>query len=124
VPFGGQWILSTRWVLTLKEPESPTAAPRRKVRLVVRDFEDPDKDTVHSTSPTAARATLWVLFSALASRGFLPRTIDMRTAFLQGMPLDRPAAVYVQPSPQSGAPVGVVWCLLKCAYGLTDAPRR
>jgi len=107
-----------------KEPESPTATPRRKARLVARGFEDPDKDTVDSTSPTAARATLWVLFSALASRGFLPRTIDMRTAFVQGMPLDRLAAVYVQPSPQSGAPVGVVWRLLECAYGLTDAPRR
>jgi len=65
-----------------------------------------------------------VLFSALASRRFLLRTIDVRTAFLQGMPLDRLAAVYVQPPPQSGAPAGVVWRLCKCAYGLTDAPGR
>jgi len=124
VPFGCQRVLSTRCVLTLKEPESPTAAPWRKARWVVRSFEDPDKDTVDSTSPTAARATLRVLFSTLASRGFLPWTIDVRTAFLQGMPLDRQAAVYVQPPPQSGAPSGVVWRLRKCAYGLTDAPRR
>jgi len=40
------------------------------------------------------------------------------------MPLDRPAAVYVQPPQQSGAPSGVVWRLRKCAYGLTAAPRR
>lgn len=69
VPFAGQRVLSTRWVLKVKEPESPTAPPCRKARLVVRVFEDPSKDTVDSTSPTAARATIRVLLSAFASRG-------------------------------------------------------
>ena len=124
VAFSGQRVLSTRWVLTLKQPEFPTAPPRRKARLVVRGFEDPDRDAVDSLSQTASRATLRTVFSALASAGFLPRSLDVRTAFLQGMPLDRPTAVFVQPPPQARAPAGVIWRLRKCAYGLTDAPRR
>ena len=124
VAFEGQRVLSTLWVLTVKEPESPTAPPRRKARLVVRGFEDPDRDTVDSTFPAASRSTLRAVFSALASTGFVPRTIDVHTAFLQGMPLYLPTAVFVQPPPQACAPAGVVWRLRKCAYGLNDTPRR
>lgn len=124
VPYDGQTVLSTRWVLTLKEPDSPTSPPRRKARLVVRGFEDPDRDNVDSTSPTASRATFRVALSAMATHGFVPRTVDVRTAFLQGMPLDRPHAVFVQPPPHAKVPAGIVWQLRKCAYGLTDAPRR
>lgn len=124
VPYTGQVVISTRWVLTLKQPDTPTGAPRRKARLVVRGFEDPDRDTVDSTSPMASRATLRVVLLALATHGFIPRTVDVCTAFLQGMPLDRPTAVFVQPPPQAQVPTGIVWQLHKCAYGLTDAPRR
>jgi len=118
VPFEGQVVLSTRWVLTVKEPDAPTSPPRRKARLVVRGFEDPERDNVDSTSPTAFRATFRV------THGFIPRTLDVRTAFLQGMPLDRPTPVFIQPPPQARVPAGVVRRLRKCAYGLTDAPRR
>lgn len=124
VPYTGQVVISTRWVLTFKQPDTPTGTLRRKARLVVRGFEDPDRDAVDSTSPTASRATLRVVLSALSTHGFIPRTVDVRTAFLQGMPLDRPTAVFVQPPPQARVPRGMVWQLRKCAYGLTDAPRR
>lgn len=124
VPYTGQAVISMRWVLTIKEPDTPSGAPRRKARLVVRGFEDPDRDAVDSTSPTASRGTLRVALSAMATHGFVPRTVDVRTAFLQGMPLDRPTAVFVQPPPQARVPPGTVWQLRKCAYGLTDAPRR
>lgn len=117
-------VVSTRWVLTLKQPDTPTGGRRRKARLVVRGLEDPDRDNVDSTSPTSLRATLRVVLPALATHGFIPRTVDACTAFLQGMPLDRPTAVFVQPPPQARVPSGLVWQLRKCAYGLTDAPRR
>lgn len=124
VPYTGQAVISTRWVLKLKQPNTPTGAPRRKARLVVRGFEDPDKDAVDSTSPTASRTALRVVLSALATHGFIPRTVDACTAFVQGTPLDRPAAVFVQPPPQAQFLQGMVRQLRKCAYGLTDAPRR
>jgi len=53
VPFGGQRVLSTRWVITLKEPESPSSAPRRKARLVLHGFEDPKR--TRSTPPPRRR---------------------------------------------------------------------
>jgi len=124
VPIDGQVVLSTRWVLTVKERDTPTSPPRRKVRLGVRGFEDPERDNVDSTSPTASRETIRVALSAMAAHGFIPRTVDVRTAFLQGMPLDRPTPVYFQPPPQAQVPAGMVWRLRKCAYGLADAPRR
>lgn len=124
VSYTGQVVIYTRWVLTLKQPDTPTGAPRRKALLVVRGFEDPDWDAVDGTLPTASRATLRVVIWALATHGFIPRNVDVCTAFLQGMPLDRPTAFFVQPPPQARVPNGMVWQLRKCAYGLTDAPRR
>lgn len=124
VPFAGQTVLPMKWVLTTKVPDDPTAVPWRKSRLCVRGDRDPDRDGVDSTSPTASRATRRVCFSALASHGFISRTVDVRTAFLQGMPLDRPRAVFVRPLVQACVPAGFIWQLGKCAYGLTNAPRR
>lgn len=71
VPYAGQTVLSTRWVLTIKEPDSPTSPPRRKARLVVRGFEDPERDNVDSTAPTASRATVRVALSSMATHGFI-----------------------------------------------------
>ena len=124
VAYAGQVVLSTRLVLTIKDADSPGGAPRRKARLVVRGFEDPDRDSVDSTSPTPSPAGMRVALAAMATHSFIARTVDVRTAFLQGLPLDRPTAVYIQPPPQACVPLGSVWQLRKCAYGLTDAPRR
>lgn len=76
------------------------------------------------TSPTASRATLCVVLSPLTTHGFIWRTADVHTAFFQGMPLDAPSAVFVQPPPQAGVPHEMVWQMRTFAYGLTDAPRR
>lgn len=91
---------------------------------MVRGFDAPDRDSVDSTSPTASRSTLRVTLSALATHGLVPRKAGGRTAFLQGMPLDRPTAVIAQPPAHARVPAGTVLTLRKCAYGLTDAPRR
>jgi len=93
VRYAGQVVLSTWWVLTIKEADSSGGAPRRKARLVVRGFEDPDRDSVDITSPTASRAGMRVALAAMAMHSFIPRTVHVRTAFLQGLPLDRPVAV-------------------------------
>jgi len=111
-------------VLTEKPGELPQDPPKRKARLLVRGFEDPQKASVVSTSFTVGLASLCVLLDTMEVRGWVPRTLDVRTAFLQGLPIDQVAPVYVQPPPQARIPTGVVWRLRKCAYGLTDAPRR
>jgi len=65
-----------------------------------------------------------VALAAMATHSFLPRTVDVRTAYLQGLPLDRPVAVFIQPPPLARVSTGSVLQLRKCVYGLTDAPRR
>lgn len=67
------------------------------------------------------RASLRVLSSKTAVRGWVPRTVDVCTAFIQGLPLNRIAPVYVQPPPQARAVPGTAWRQRKCAYGLTES---
>jgi len=124
VPDEGQIAISMRWVLTEKPAELPEDPAKLKARLVVRGCEDRHKASVVSTSPTVGRATLRVVFALMTDHGWVPRSVDVRTAFLQGLPLDRVKPVYVRPPPQAHVPDGLLWELRKCAYGLTDAPRR
>jgi len=123
VPFSGQRALSMRWVLTIKPPALPGLHPRPKARLCVRGNEERDKALIDSFSPTVSRSTVRLLLILLATMGWAPRTVDVSTAFLQGMPIDRPAPVYVRPPPEAGVARGIIWLLAKCAYGLVDAPR-
>lgn len=123
VALNGQSVISTCWVLTEKPRELSNDPPKRKAMLVIRGFEDPHKKNVVSTSPTVGRASLRTLLAILITNHNVPRSVDMRTASLQGIPIDRVEPVYVQPPPQERAPPGVVWRLRKCAHGLTDAPR-
>lgn len=119
----GQRVLSTRWVYTIKSPQLPGDPPKLKARLCERGFEDPQRANVDRVSPTVSRASVRLVLAATVTFGWVPRTVDVSTAFLQGMPIDRPAPVYVRPPPYARVPPGLVWKLNKCAYGLTDAPR-
>lgn len=124
VPFEeDQRVMSTRWVYTDKPGELVDDPSREKARLVIRGFEDPHNRNVVSTSPTVGRASLRVLLAMLVAHNYVPCSVDVRTAFLQGMPIDRVEPVYVQPPPQARVQEGLAWRLHKCAYGLTDAPR-
>jgi len=106
VPYDGQVVLSFRWVLTVQKPDALTRVPHRKLRLVVRGFEDTGRANVDRTSSTAFRSTFRVSLSAMATPCSIPRTVDVRTAFLQGMLLDRPTPVFIQPPPQARSPTG------------------
>lgn len=92
-------------------------------RLCVQGFEDPDRANVDRVSPTASRASVRLVLAATVTFGWVPRTVDVFTAFLQEMPIDRPSPVFVRPPSYARVPAGLVWQLNKCAYGLTDAPR-
>ena len=118
-----QRALSMRWVLTIKPPALPGIHPRPKARLCGRGNQERDNALIDSFSPTASRYTVRMLLILLATMGWEPRTVDVSTAFLQGMPIDRPAPVYVRPAPEAGVAQGIIWLLEKCAYGLVDAPR-
>ena len=62
------------------------------------------------------------LIMVAAARGWELRTLDVQSAFLQGMDLDR--TVLLKPPKEAGVEKGKVWLLKKCLYGLCDASRQ
>ena len=112
-------LITTRWTFSEKEDNDKNMYV--KARLVMRGFQDIDKDKVASESPTAHVESLKVMLSILPTMGYRPKKIDISTAFLQGKTLCRP--VFVKPPPEAKIAEGKCWMLLKGAYGLTDASR-
>jgi hypothetical protein len=105
-------VLSSRWVVTLKD------GGLYKARLVVRGFEEdvyPQSD-----SPTASRDSFKTFLAIAANEQFCIQNMDVKSAFLQGTPLNRD--VYMEP-PVEFKKAGVVWKLKKTVYGLYDASR-
>ena len=56
----------------------------------------------------------------ISSRKWICRSLDVRAAFLQGFPIER--EIFLRP-PRDIEEKGYIWKLLKCPYGLNDAPR-
>ena len=111
----GQSTLSTRWVLT-KKVSSGTIC--YKARLVARGFEE---DTPPRTdSPTCCKNFLRLVFAIFAANNWLVYSLDVKSAFLQGLPIDR--EIFIKPPSQ--AKTNKLWQLLQCPYGLADASRQ
>ena len=117
IPYCGQKLMSTRWVITEKELEDKRTV---KARLVVRGFEE--ETPVQSDSPTVHKESLRLFLAAAATLGNDIHSIDIKAAFLQGQVIDR--VIYVQPPKECEPDTSVVWKLNKCVYGLVDASRN
>lgn len=116
VPYNNQCTISCRWVLTKKTNRGKTVY---KARLVARGYEE-DTLQLKTDSPTCSKESLRLLFSILAANNWSLHSIDIKSAFLQGQPLER--EVYLKP-PKHAKTDGV-WKLLRCPYGLADASRQ
>ena len=112
---GQPWI-SSRWVLTEK---MKGGAMVRKARLCVRGCEE-DQSQMKTDSPTCQKESLRLLLCVLASKQWTLHSMDIKSAYLQGMPLTR--EVYMMPPKE--ADTQNLWCLKKCPYRLADAGRR
>ena len=55
----------------------------------------------------------------MASHGWICKSMDIKTAFLQSKQLDQP--IYLLPPKEANVSPGYSWKLSKCVYGLTDA---
>ena len=117
VQFNGQSLVTTRWVVTTKEKDNVITT---KARLVARGFEDEAIDKGKIDSPTCSRESLSLILSLLAMKKWKVQAIDIKTAFLQGNPLERD--VYIRP-PKEFQNEGYVWKLKKAVYGLNEASR-
>ena len=114
----GQKALSWRWVNT----ENPSNEENRwRARLVARGYEENLKESeVRVDSPTASKPLIKVFFGLLATFKWLCHSIDVKSAFLQGDPIER--EVFLKP-PREAKTVGKLWRLNKAIYGLSDASR-
>lgn len=106
--------ISTRWVCTMKETINGLIP---KARLVIRGFEEDCIKSLKTDSPTCSKEGLRIILSLAAQQHWTPKSIDIKTAFLQGKSIDR--KVYIMPPKICNS--DNLWLLNKCVYGLADA---
>lgn len=111
----GQKCISTRWVCTLKETEHGLVP---KARLVARGFEELRVSELQKDSPTCASESLRLLVAVICQKQWRLHSMDIKSAFLQGMELSRD--IFIRPPPEANR-TGMLWKLRKCVYGLADA---
>ena len=110
----GQPFMTVRWVITNKgDPSNPTV----KAWLVAHGFQETQE--FRKDSPTCTKECVRLALSLIASMGWSLKSLDIKSAFLQGETIDR--TIYIKPPPEAGS--DKLWRLNKCIYGLADAPR-
>ena len=107
----GQKTLNTNWVLVKK-------ADGVKARLCVRGDQERDKEHIRTDSLTVHKTNVKLFYLIATINKWKIKTADVKAAFLQGADLDRD--VYVRPPKERRVP-GVVWKMVKRAYGFVDA---
>lgn len=113
VEYCAQPLISVRWVISQKGSDV-------KARLVARGFEE-NFDS-QSDSPTVGKCAFRFFLSITSSKGWVIRTTDIKSAFLQGMKLER--EVFIKPPKEAGVSPHKVWKLKRCLYGLNDGARQ
>ena len=117
VPDEGQSTLNTNWVLTKKVIEGKEGV---KARLCVRGDQEKDVDAIRTDSPTVNKTNVKLFYILAAMKDWKIKTADVKAAFLQGASLDRD--VFLKPPKERRIP-GVIWKMVKRAYGFVDASR-
>ena len=121
VPYTGQKLLSSRWVIVQKE--NPDGSSRLKARLVIRGCETPPEDRARSDSPCAGRDSLGTTLVISATRNWKIKLVDVKNAFLQSHQLLPKERIHVNPPKDLRRP-GYCWELLRPVYGDSSASRR
>ena len=91
---------------------------RWKARLVVRGFEE-KKIEGRTEAPMCSSEGLKICLSVIKREGWKVRSIDVKTAYLQGENIERTIVV----KPPRELKTEKLWMLRKAVYGLKDAPR-
>ena len=111
----GQFRISCRWVLW-NEIHSDNSQEIR-ARLVARGYEV--EEEVPSDSPTVDQMNLRLVLGIAASKKWRLTSCDVKSAFLQGIKMQR--EVIMQPPPEAKAGPGTLWKLNVALYGLDEA---
>ena len=114
----GQDSLPVKWVVSRHDLDGKNQP--LKARLCIRGDLEKEKEMVRSDSPTVGKDTLKMALSIAANEGFTVKSGDIKSAYLQGLDLQR--QIYVKPPPEAGL-CGKLWLLKKAAYGISDGGR-
>ena len=93
----GQKCISTRWICNLKDTPNGTI---HKARLVARGFEEFNSD-IPKDSPTCGTDSLRLILAALVQKDWKMHTIDIKTAFLQGVEISR--KIFIRPPEEANS---------------------
>lgn len=110
-------LITTRWVHSEKYVNGE---PIIKSRLVARGFQEENSD-LPTDSPTCTKEGLRISLTTIATNNWKCQSLDIKSAFLQGKPIERD--VFVKPPKESGTSEDHIWKLKKNVYGLSDASR-
>ena len=111
----GQETIGTSWMLVEKVINGKLGV---KARLCIRG--DQEKSKHRTDSPTVHKTSINLFYLLAAAKGWRIHTADIKCAFLQGENIDR--EVFVMPPKERRVP-GIIWRMIKRAYGFTDASR-
>eukprot|EP00971_Amphidinium_carterae_P037358 734344-Amphidinium_carterae.6 len=110
-------------VRRLKPQAGIGTAPKPKSRFCVLGHQDPDTALLRVYAPTPAVEVMMAYFQATASLGFALTVLDVKQAFVEGLPLQRERGpILVQPCPGLPVPSSSIIELKVALYGLDDAP--
>ena len=114
VPNNGQPYMTVRWVVTQKNVKNQ---PVTKARSVAHGFQE--TQDFRKVSPTCSQESVRLTLAIIASMSWKLKSLDVKTAFLQGQIIDR--TIHILPPPE--AETQALWKLRKCIYRPADAPR-
>lgn len=113
-------IVDCKWVFKVKT-DSKGEIERYKARLVARGFTQvPGTDFDEIFSPVVRFDSMRFLLAISASKGWKPRQLDVKTAFLYGILKEE---VYMH-LPEGSREDGKVARLKRCLYGLKQSSRE
>ena len=107
--------IGSRWVITEKFKDGEKVT---KARLVAKGFQE--ETDLKRDSPTCLKENLRIVVAIAASEKWKIKSLDIKSAFLQGKEIER--EVYLIPPPEA-SDGRTLWKLNKVIYGLSDASR-
>jgi Reverse transcriptase (RNA-dependent DNA polymerase) len=113
-------LIPCKWVFTIKCDEK--GRPNRfKARLVAGGhLQEEGIDYEETYAPVSRMTTLRILLAVAAAKGWIVHQLDIKTAFLHGkVDMD----VFMRQAPGFQDRLNIVYKLIKCLYGLRQAPR-
>ena len=108
----GQNYISDRWAMTEKTSDGKQIA---KARLVACGYEEENKDSLRTDSPTISKDNLRLLFAIIATHYWKICDLDIKGC------LSTNRDIYLKPPIEAG--IGKLWKLKTTVYGSVDAAR-